>query len=335
MERHGTAQNTQDEDTSSGTTGLEGTLPPRPGERNRTQKLTPDTYCEVTDRITAALEVGTVPWQKPWAAVGGVPRNLVSRKPYRGMNILLLSLGQPYSSPWWLTYKQAQGLGGRVRKGERSSLVTFWKFRDVKENTATDEEQRTEPERRRAPLLRPYHVFNVEQCDGIPAPPSDEFQPREHERIPRCETLVSDMPKRPAIFRDLRQAFYAPALDHVAIPDLSQFDAAENYYATLFHELVHSTGHPSRLARSTLGTPAPFGTPDYSREELVAEFGAAFLCAHAGIFPVTADNQAAYIDGWLRILKQDKRLLPLAAAQAQKAADFILGTLRREGDESE
>lgn len=284
-----------------------------------------DVYALVTDRITAALDAGTIPWHKPWASAG-LPRNLSSRRAYRGMNVLLLSLGQPFLSPWWLTFKQAQDLGGHIRKGERSSLVTFWKFHDGKKGADDDEVSEDSPRGRRAPLLRYYHVFNVEQCEGIEAPPSDEFKPKAHERLERCEELVAGMPQRPSIERDARQACYAPTLDRVGIPDLSQFDTAEAYYATLFHELVHSTGHPSRLARPSLGTPAPFGTPDYSKEELVAEFGASFLCAHTGIFPETAENQAAYINGWLAVLKKDKRLLPLAAAQAQRAADFILGS---------
>jgi len=316
----------------------EGRLPPRSRETQRPeQKPAADVYALVTDRITAALEAGTVPWQKPWASLGGVPRNLASRKPYRGMNILLLSLGQPYASPWWLTYKQAQDLGGQVRKGEKSSLVTFWKFprSDPAPEEGREGDGLSEPERRRAPLLRQYHVFNVEQVDGVPAPPSAEFQPKVHERLARCEAVAAGMPQPPAIRRDPRQACYAPALDQVGIPDLSQFETAESYYATLFHELVHSTGHPTRLARPTLGTPSPFGSPDYSREELVAELGAAFLCAHAGVFPSTVENQAAYIQGWLSVLKGDQRLLPIAAAQAQRAADFILGTGASEPGEAE
>jgi antirestriction protein ArdC len=281
----------------------------------------------VTERITAAMESGTVPWQKPWASLGGIPRNLSSGRPYRGMNVLLLSLGQPYASPWWLTYKQAQDLGGQVRKGEKASLVTFWKF--PRSDTAPEEGEKgegaAEPEHRRAPLLRHYHVFNLEQVDGIPAPPSQEFQPKAHERMACCEAVVAEMPQRPSIQRDPRQACYAPGLDKIGIPDLSQFETPEAYYGTLYHELVHSTGHPSRLARAALDSPSPFGSPDYSREELVAEFGAAFLCAHAGILPRTVDNSAAYIQGWLSVLKGDKRLLPVAAAQAQRAVDFILG----------
>lgn len=262
-----------------------------------------------------------------------MPRNLVTKRPYRGMNVILLSLGQPYVSPWWLTYRQAEHLGGHVRKGERASLVTFWKLPD-----RSEPEEGAEPsdaEQRRGPILRPYHVFNVEQCEGIQAPPVPDFQPQEHERLAACEAMVAGMPSPPTLGRDPRQAFYAPALDLVAMPDLSQFETVESYYSTLFHELTHSTGHASRLSRASLGTPAPFGSPDYSKEELVAEFGAAFLCAQAGIFPATVESQASYIQGWLAVLKKDKRLLPIAAGQAQRAADFILGVQPQPTPEAE
>lgn len=309
--------------------------------RSQGEKPATDVYALVTDRITAALEAGTIPWQKPWAMAGGLPRNLASRRLYRGMNVLLLSLRQPYQSPWWLTYKQAQDLGGHVRKGEKSSVVTVWKFphSDTTPDEEPEEGRAGEGKRpllhRRAPLLRHYAVFNLEQCEGIQAPPSEEFQPREHERIKACEAIFSGMPRRPWLEYDAQQAYYSPARDRVAMPDLSQFASPESYYATLFHELVHSTGHPTRLARSMLGTPSPFGSPDYSREELVAEFGAAFLCAHGGIFPRVAENSAAYIQGWLAVLKGDQRLLPMAASQAQRAADFILGDLSLAPEEPE
>jgi antirestriction protein ArdC len=285
-----------------------------------------DVYALVTERITQALEAGAIPWHRPWTATGGLPRNLSTKRAYRGMNLLLLSVGQPYVSPWWLTFRQAHELGGHIRKGEHASIVTFWKRTDAEpmpceEADAQASETRTD---RRPPILRYYNVFNVEQCEGIDTPPSDEFQPKEHERIARCEEIVQAMPQRPSMRHDPKHALYSPQADTVGIPDIAQFNTAQDYYATLFHELVHSTGHAQRLARPALGCPLPFGTPDYSREELVAELGAAFLCAHAGIFPATVDNQAAYIGSWLAALRSDKRMLPVAAAQAQRAADYIL-----------
>jgi antirestriction protein ArdC len=287
-----------------------------------------DIYALVTDRIIEALEAGTgVPWKKPWAA-SGMPRNLVTGREYRGMNILLLALGQPYASPYWLTFKQALDQGGHVRKGEKGSLVTFWKFhREVMREATEDGETVNTAKERRAPLLRHYTVFNVEQCDGIQAPPVEGFTPKPHERIARCEAVVAGMPRPPEILRNPCQAGYSPVLDCLEIPELAQFDTPEDYYATLFHELTHATGHLSRLNRPSLGTPAPYGGEDYSKEEMVAELGSAFLCGHTGIFPRVAANSAAYIAGWLRALKQDKRLVPIAAAHAQRAADFILGVL--------
>ncbi len=278
-----------------------------------------DVYALVTEKITAALEAGTVPWQKPWATHGGLPRNLASRRPYRGMNVLLLSLGQPYRSPWWVTFRQAAQLGGTVRRGEKASLVTFWKLSD---SPADPDGGAGEGSRRRAPLLRYYHVFNVEQCDGLAVPEAPAPAP---EPLAAGEAVYRRMPRPPALVDGGDRAFYAPGPDCVGMPPLAAFRSAEDYYATLFHELTHSTGHPARLDRGLTQAPAPFGSPDYSREELVAEFGAAFLCGHVGLFPRVAENSAAYIDGWLRALKGDRRLLPIAASQAQRAADFILG----------
>jgi len=281
-----------------------------------------DTYQLVTDRITTALEAGTVPWHRPWNPSGGMPRNLVSGKLYRGINPLLLSLGSAYQSPWWCTFNQARERGGCVRKGEKGSLVIFWKLPTRQEVDGADAD--TPEYERRAPLLKHYWVFNSEQCDGLTTPPTEEYQPNEWDPIPLCESIVAGMPQRPATKTDSRQAFYCPALDYVGMPLLSQFESPEAYYATYFHELVHSTGHPRRLDRSLSLEVQPFGSPDYSKEELVAEFGAAYLCGVAGIWPAVTSNSAAYIAGWLSKLRGDKKLLVMAAAQAQKAADFIL-----------
>lgn len=283
-----------------------------------------DTYQIVTDRITEALAAGTVPWHKPWSSRGGMPRNLVSKKEYRGINLLLLALGTPYVSPYWVTYKQAQELGGNVKKGEKSSVVTFWKMQTsiTKTDEETGDKQKYSLERS-IPLLRYYHVFNAEQCDGLKVPVIGDPD-QEHTPIEACEAVVAGMPHRPEIKRNDAQAFYVPALDYVGMPDLCRFSKPEEYYSVLFHELTHATGHERRLNRNLSGI-SPFGAPDYSKEELVAEFGASFLCGHTGIFPQVADNNAAYIAGWLSKLRGDKKLLPVAAAQAQKATDYILG----------
>jgi len=288
-------------------------------------------YQVITDRIIGLLEQGTVPWQKPWTTSEGdaFPRNLVSRKPYRGVNTFLLH-AMSYGSPYWLTFKQAQALGGNVRKGEKAAPVVFWRWLDTDEKDATGKAKRV-------PMLRYYSVFNVAQCDGIAAPVT-EHNGRTHNPIDEAERIVAGMPKRPAIQLGGNRACYSPAFDRVSMPEPETFASGQAYYSVLFHELTHSTGHESRLARKgiagTDGEWSAFGSTPYAREELVAEMGAAFLAGHAGIVERTLDNSAAYIAGWLERLKDDNKLVVMAAAQAQKAADYILDA-RQGGDESE
>ena len=257
-------------------------------------------YEQITDRIISMLEAGTVPWRKPWNVQTGLPRNLVTKKAYRGINTFLLH-AMSYESPYWLTFRQAQELGGTVRKGEKACPVVFWRQLEVEDKESHEIEK--------IPMLRFYYVFNTAQVDGL-------------KNIP---VIVALMPKRPEIKHGLAKAFYSPGVDIVAMPDRARFDTEAGYYATLFHELTHATGHASRLNRPTLTESAGFGSNPYCREELVAELGAAFLCGHAGI-ENTIQNSAAYLQNWLEALQNDNKLIVQAAAQAQKAADFILGT---------
>lgn len=286
-----------------------------------------DVYAIVTERVIALLEKGIVPWQKPWQGGQTLPRNLASGREYRGVNVFLLH-AMSYASPFWLTFNQAKGLGGSVRRGEKACPVVFWKWLEAEENG----------ERKRIPFLRYYSVFNVGQCDGIPADkiPSLGGTKREHSPIAEAEEIVARMPKRPEIRAGLDRAFYSPGADFVGMPDPVQFRTGADYYSTLFHELTHSTGHATRLNRKgvagTDGEWSAFGSTPYAKEELVAEMGAAFLCGQAGIVDRTLDNSAAYVGSWLQRLKDDRRLVVHAAAQAQKAADFILG--RQHGEES-
>lgn len=283
-------------------------------------------YEIVTERIVALLEQGTIPWQKPWATNGEdcLPRNLVSKKAYRGVNVFLLH-AMSYSSPFWLTYKQAQELGGNVRKGEKSCPVVFWKWLDVDQGG----------EVKRVPMLRYYSAFNIAQCDGI-AEPVTSAPTRESEPIQAAEQIVASMPKRPEIQQGGDRACYSPVLDRVLMPFQKAFRSDEEFYSVLLHELTHATGHESRLSRKGVagadGEWSAFGSTPYAKEELVAEMGAAFLCGHAGIVERTINTSAAYIAGWLERLKNDNRLVVQAAAQAQKAADFILG--KQQGDEA-
>jgi antirestriction protein ArdC len=201
--------------------------------------------------------------------------------------------------------------------------VVFWKwFKIDGEGEAIDP--------RRVPLLRSYTVFNLEQTTGI-GTPVDPDTPA-FQSIACCEAVVAHMPQRPRIQHGAARACYSPQLDVVYMPQAAWFEAPEAYYSTLFHELNHSTGHASRLNRATLSDPCSFESPIYLKEELVAEMGAAFLCGVCGIENRTVDNSAAYIASWLRVLEQDIRMVIVAAAQAQRAADSIQGVVPVEPD---
>src|SRR6266542_717409 len=285
-----------------------------------------DAYQVITDRVIALLEQGNIPWQKPWQSGDLMPRNLISKREYRGVNVFLLH-AMSYESPFWLTFNQAKELGGNVKRGEKACPVVFWKWLDVVE----------EGEAKRVPFLRYYSVFNVSQCEGISQDkiPSPSGSTREHSPIAEAERIVDAMPKRPVIKPGLDRAYYSPSGDFVGMPAPESFRSAEDFHSVLFHELTHATGHESRLNRKgvsgTDGEWSAFGSTPYAKEELVAEMGAAFLCGQAGIVERTLNNSAAYVASWLERLKDDRKLVVHAAAQAQKAADFIL--CKRHGQE--
>ena len=277
-----------------------------------------DVYAIITEQIIERLERGTVPWQRPWQG-GGLPLNLVSRKAYRGINVWMLA-SAGYVSPYWISFKQAKQLGGYVRKGEKSLPVVFWKV-----------DEKPDPENpdatRKCFILRYYNAFNTEQCD-LPESVTAKLalpEPKEIDPIDACDQIVTAMPNPPAIEQGEPRAYYSPAIDRVNMPARGLFDGAAEYYSTLFHELGHSTGHRSRLDRETITDVCPFGSTNYSKEELIAEMTAAFLCGVCGIENRTIDNSAAYVAGWLRKLRDDRRLVVIAAAQAQRAADYIAG----------
>ena len=272
------------------------------------------TYDRITDHITALLEQGTVPWHKPWKARTGLPRNFVSKHPYRGINVFLL-IAMRYESPFWLTCRQANQLGASVRKGEKACPVVFWKQTTVEDKKTGEEKKKY--------LLLYYHVFNTAQCDGLKL--DSAIAEALLSPISKPEDIVAGMPQPPILKHGMTHAYYDPREDCVGLPERERFERAEGYYATVFHELVHSTGHEKRLKRPTLTESAGFGSNPYCKEELIAEMGAAFLCGQAEIGERTIDNSAAYLKGWLEQLRHDKMLIVQAAAQAQKAADFILG----------
>ncbi len=293
--------------------------------------LKKDVYTRVTNRIIADLENGVRSWLKPWNAAhpaGSIGKPLRHNGiPYRGMNILLLwceAMEKGYSAPLWMTYKQAQELGGQVRKGETGSLVVY---ANSLKRTETDEQG--EDFERAIPFMRGYTVFNIEQIDALPAhyyaPPKDPLPLAE--RIESAERFMTGTGA--AISHGGDRAFYAPGLDRVQLPSFASFRDKESYYAVALHELTHWSGHKSRLDRNLNNR---FGNPEYAREELVAELGAAFLCADLGITPEVRDDHAAYLDSWLKVLKEDKRAIFSAAAHAQRAADYLVGLQKPHSD---
>ncbi len=272
-------------------------------------------YEVITDRILAALDEGTIPWRKPWKC-GGAPKNLVTGKPYRGLNIMLTAM-QGYASPYWLTFKQATERGGQIRKGEKGTPVIFWNWqrRQVPDQDGDIEEQEV-------PYMRYYTVFNVAQIEGLTIPgnvAAENFAP-----IVSCEEVITKMPSPPTIVHGFSQACYSWTKDQIRMPPRASFRSEAGYYATLYHEAVHSSGHPSRLGRKGVEEKHAFGSQEYSKEELIAEIGASFLCGYTGIENETIENQVAYIEHWRKQLAADKKLVIMAAGQAQKAVDFIL-----------
>ncbi len=284
----------------------------------------PSLYSQVTDKIVAELELGIVPWVQPWgdgeASVGlGLPRNARTSKAYSSINILLLwsaIMQGGYASQQWLTFKQALELGGCVRKGEKGWTVCYADSfipKDEKERASKDGD---DPQA--IPFLKRYAVFNFAQCDGLregvcpPATAADE-----RELIPRAEALIAATGASLQIGGEI--ACYIPKLDAIRVPQQTAFHDQINYYRTVFHELGHWTGHPSRLARELI---TKFASDGYAWEELVAELATAFVCASLGIVPTV--RHADYIGNWLQVLKEDSRAIFKAASMASKACDFIL-----------
>jgi len=284
-------------------------------QNNSSEKL--DVYQLVTNQIIQRLEAGVIPWQKPWADAG-MPMNLISKRPYRGINLWLLNT-LPYERNLYLTWDQLKKIGGSVKQGEHGQIVVFWK--QVKKQS---EEMDSADKPKQAPLLRYYKVFNVAQCRDIPVDLVPEMHKDDVIPIQECEAIISTMPSCPEIKHKEQKAFYHIEQDYINMPKKKSFKTPESYYSTIFHELVHSTGAEKRLGRASITEMSEFGSPAYSIEELIAELGAAYLCSFSGILPKEIENSVAYISGWLEQLKNDKRFIVTASGQAQKAADLIL-----------
>jgi antirestriction protein ArdC len=278
-----------------------------------------DVYEIVNKRIIELLEAGCCPWLKPWNAATNMPRNLISKREYSGINVWLLN-SMNYSSPYFASYRQISERGGHVKKGEKANVVCFWKLMDKRQS---DDPEATPNASGKVPLLRYYNVFNVaDQTEGIEVPAIVEtvntFTP-----IEEAERIIQNMPDKPLIQHMGNRAYYSPGSDTITMPPQHSFNSPEEYYSTLNHEAIHSTMAEHRLNRKASMKNHQFGDEMRAREELVAEMGAAYLCAFAGI-ENTIQNSASYCQSWLKALKDDRKLLVIASSQASKAADFIL-----------
>jgi len=295
---------------------------PDPRQNKPASSRSSDLYAKITQQIIEMLEKGVVPWRSPILGAGtvGYPKNLVSDKPYRGVNVFLLAVMahfKEFESAYWVTFRQAQERGGKVRRGEKATMVVFFKPYEVEGDAPGEKKQ--------VFVLRHFNVFNLSQCEGLPVPDAPKYTPSEFRPLEAAARVVAKYQDGPAIQHCGSRAFYRPATDIVSIPEPTRFVTTEEYYGTLFHELGHSTGHSKRLDRGLDKDLRPFGSPDYGKEELVAEMTAAFLCGEVRIQPAVIENSAAYISGWLGQLKKDSKLVIAAASAAQRAAEWIRG----------
>ena len=273
-------------------------------------------YQMVTDRIIAELEKGLIPWEKPWTGVRGGAYNRITKKPYSLLNQMLLKHSGDYA-----TFKQWTDLGGHIKKGAKSEIIVFWKILEKEEIN-----DKGEKEKKNIPVLKYYNVFHISQVEGVEPleKPFEEVTP-----IEEADRIIIDYVNREAIdFRECKsdKAYYSPTSDSVVVPLKEQYKHINEYYSTTFHELTHSTGHKSRLNRLETGMIAAFGSETYSKEELVAEMGAATLLNILGIETTkTFRNSTAYIQSWLQVLKNDNKFIVSAAGRAEKAVNYILG----------
>lgn len=284
----------------------------------------PDAYQIVTDKVLAALEKGVAPWQKPWE--GRMPMSMSTNRHYRGINLFLLDGG------YWGTYKKIKELGGQVRKGEKGSIAVFWKRIEREDEDGNDASFM---------MLRYYRVFHSTQADwedGMPERFKTTDLGPENQRIAAADQIVTDYRKSDnAPMFDAEgwdHACYIPSRDAIQVPSITQFVDAGSYYSTLFHEMGHSTGHESRLAREGVVNRDMFGSHRYAQEELVAEMTAAMLMGVVGLEDDTIENTAAYLEHWRDTIARDNKLIVRAAAQAQKAADLIQGITWGDDDAS-
>ena len=294
------------------------------------QKIKRDLYQETTNKIIALLEKGVLPWRRTWSQFG-LAKNYVSGKAYKGINMILMN-NTVHNIPYFLSFKQAKELGGTIKKGAKAEQVLYFKL-TFKDDNGKVLSQETASQYKKAGrvvkvlrFLKYFNVFNIADVEGIffSIP---EVELKDNEQIEKCDQLVMNMPNPPKFeTTNTDRAFYAPASDLINMPSIKQFENSAEYYSTLFHEMIHSTGHQSRLDRKGISQLVQKAKNEYSKEELIAEMGAAFLCATTGIdYDAITENSAAYLQGWLKVLKADKHFIFKVSAESQKAANYIIG----------
>ena len=276
-------------------------------------------YEIITEKLIDELGKGNVPWRKPWSLKAGQFPMSADGYQYNGINALILGLA-PYSDARWVTFKKAQKLEGNIKRGEKGYPVVFYKHLEIEQ-----ENEKGEKEIKDIWIMRYYTVFNVEQCENLKLPPVDKENAEAPEKSLTADEIIEHMPNQPSISYDGgNRAYYRPSNDSIHLPKEDSFDSQDGMYATIFHELTHSTGHSSRVGRKGIEEPSMFGCEKYAKEELVAEFGASFLCHESGI-KNDIPQHASYIKSWHDKLQNDPKLLITAASQGQKAANYILG----------
>lgn len=285
-------------------------------------------YQEVTDRIISLIEQGTPPWRQSWSTYG-LAKNYATGHIYSGINFLLMN-STNYKIPYFMTFNQVKERGGQIQKGAKGEMVIYFNviYKDAFDQMLDEVDAKARmlsgQEIKVLKYIKYYTVFNLEHIDGISFS-FDQAPMEPNEKIKRCEEILWHMPRYPTLNLGAKQPSYNPAEDCINMPTIDQFHSSEDYYVTLFHELIHSTGHESRLARGGVMSPEKFGSEAYSREELVAEIGASFLCAVAGVdYDHVVKDSASYASSWLSVLREDSKFIFKIASEAQKAADFIL-----------
>jgi antirestriction protein ArdC len=269
-------------------------------------------YQEITDSIIAELEKGAAPWVKPWNAPQGADKNVISQKPYRGINKLITAMIggiKGYSNPGWASYDQWQKMGGQVRLGEKATKIIFWSKATGKDTVTGEAKEYA--------FAKAHFIFNVAQVDGIDIIVSEDKQ-NDNAKIDNCESTIKATEAK--IIHGGDTACFIPSSDIIRMPEIGTFQSSEHYYATAFHELTHWTSDKKRCDRDI--SKGRFGNPEYAFEELVAELGAAFLCSTHGI---AGDlRHAGYIESWLKALKNDNKAIFKASGLAQSAADYVM-----------